>query len=55
MNTFLNWFQSIKGWQRNLLITFFILLCIFWLLEISDISEWWHWSEWQEHIKNEYK
>lgn len=40
-----------KFWMKAVLMTMVIVLGIFWVLIISDISQWWHWEQWMEHIR----
>ena len=43
-----------KCWKKVLLVTVLIGVAIFWILTVSDISEWWHWEEWMEHIEKNH-
>jgi hypothetical protein len=43
-----------KSLKKALFMTIIIAIGIFWILIISDISEWWHWEEWMEHIRENH-
>ncbi|MGN1014154.1 MAG: hypothetical protein ACI4PM_02220 [Butyricicoccus sp.] len=49
------WLELLALWQKCLLIVVLVILCCFWLAKSCNISEWWRWSEWREHIRNNHK
>lgn len=51
LQSIMEWYRCLKGYQRRLVIMTIILVLIFWTLVISDIGEWWNWKEWEEHIR----
>lgn len=47
-------YNTLARWQNNLIILCIVSICTFWFLDLINIQEWFHLSEWMDHIKSEH-